>query len=178
MNAHVTATDQRVFFFASGSQPRAGRELYVSDGTASGTQLVVDLIPGTGGLTVRSMVAIGDNVVFIADDGQNLPGIGGKIHLQQRGHPAKALGNTSHLHQWFGHNRRPFSILKAAGPLVGPAVFQKRSKDCVEPDQALGREGSVSSSCPKSKNRPRPREAESGREKRCYLPQIAEYAAR
>ncbi|QDU65138.1 hypothetical protein [Engelhardtia mirabilis] len=44
----------------------AGDELWRTDGTTEGTELVVEVNPGAGGSTPNSMVAIGDRIVFSA----------------------------------------------------------------------------------------------------------------
>jgi ELWxxDGT repeat protein len=46
-----------------------GRELWVSDGTATGTQLLVDINPGATASNAAPAVVIGKRVYFVADDG-------------------------------------------------------------------------------------------------------------
>ncbi len=50
---------------ASGS----GRELWVTDGTAAGTAMVVDIKPGSLSSDPEGLVRLGDSIVFSADDG-------------------------------------------------------------------------------------------------------------
>ena len=68
-NAIVEANGLMFFFQNDGSN---GRELWRSDGTALGTFLIRDLCPGTCGTRFpywSDMAALGDQVVFAADDG-------------------------------------------------------------------------------------------------------------
>ncbi len=46
-----------------------GRELWSTDGTASGTRIVADIFPGTGSADPESIRVIGDQVYFCANDG-------------------------------------------------------------------------------------------------------------
>lgn len=55
----------RVFFVGRGGSPEA-ESLWVSDGTPGGTERVRSFVGG-----IRKMVALGDDLVFIADDGTN-----------------------------------------------------------------------------------------------------------
>ncbi|MCA8953902.1 MAG: hypothetical protein KDE27_30610 [Planctomycetes bacterium] len=60
----------RVFFTASYASPSTGRELFVSDGTLTGTQLVLDINPGATGSSPSEIVALDANtIVFRASDG-------------------------------------------------------------------------------------------------------------
>lgn len=52
-----------------------GRELWISDGTASGTRLVVDLVPGPHGSNPTQLTAAGDQVFFTA----TVPGLGNEL---------------------------------------------------------------------------------------------------
>jgi ELWxxDGT repeat protein len=64
---HIVTFADRAFFFAF--HPNFGNELWVSDGTAAGTTLVKDLIPGPVGsepLFSNAPVALDDAVYFIA----------------------------------------------------------------------------------------------------------------
>jgi len=49
--------------------PDYGRELWSSDGTEAGTQLIKDIDPGTSSSSVSELVVVGDWLYFIADDG-------------------------------------------------------------------------------------------------------------
>ncbi len=57
----------RLFFSASDSSH--GRELWISDGTPAGTQMVKDIQPGRLASTPYYMAAVDDRVFFAADDG-------------------------------------------------------------------------------------------------------------
>src|SRR5690606_1685654 len=46
-----------------------GAELWVTDGTSTGTALLSDIVPGTNHPAIRDLVAVGDRVFFTADDG-------------------------------------------------------------------------------------------------------------
>src|SRR5262249_17841682 len=59
----------RVLFQADDGQ--SGAELWTTDGTAAGTQLVKDIAPGPVGSAPTSLTVLGGRVVFIADDGTN-----------------------------------------------------------------------------------------------------------
>ena len=49
-----------------------GQELWKSDGTSSGTDIVKDILPGNNGFAVReSLLSHGNTVYFAADDGTN-----------------------------------------------------------------------------------------------------------
>ena len=52
-----------------GDEPEHGSEPWVSDGTAGGTGLVADLLPGPDGSGPRSIRAMGESVVLTASDG-------------------------------------------------------------------------------------------------------------
>lgn len=56
----------RLFFTAS--TPETGTELFVSDGTAAGTDLVKDLVPGLLGSNPQQLTAVGNNVFFTLVD--------------------------------------------------------------------------------------------------------------
>ncbi|MBI2572014.1 MAG: hypothetical protein HYV63_33810 [Candidatus Schekmanbacteria bacterium] len=62
----VTVAGDRVFFAGADA---AGTELWVSDGTADGTRMVKDVVPGSGGASIRPMAALGNRVLFGASDG-------------------------------------------------------------------------------------------------------------
>ncbi|RKG88409.1 ELWxxDGT repeat protein [Corallococcus terminator] len=55
-------------YFAS-SNPANGWEPWVSDGTAAGTRMLVDLHPGTGSSNPRHFLKLGTTVFFTANDG-------------------------------------------------------------------------------------------------------------
>ena len=46
-----------------------GRELWISDGTAAGTAMLVDIRPGTAGSEPDHFVAVGSTMFFTASDG-------------------------------------------------------------------------------------------------------------
>lgn len=62
----VLLDDQLVFTYSDAS---SGRELWVSDGTASGTMLLADIAVGPDGSQPAQMAVIGDGVWLSADDG-------------------------------------------------------------------------------------------------------------
>jgi large repetitive protein len=73
---HPEQSDERfatvggtVFFPADDGA--AGEELWKSDGTAAGTVLVKDILPGAGSSEIRWLTAAGGRVYFVADDGAN-----------------------------------------------------------------------------------------------------------
>ena len=55
--------------YFGGTTTRHGRELWVTDGTSSGTSLVKDIIVGNAGSGVRHVTAMGGKVYFSANDG-------------------------------------------------------------------------------------------------------------
>ena len=67
--------DDRLYFSADDGE--SGNELFVSDGTREGTQLVVDLNPGSNelgypnGSSPRFIVEFNDRLYFIANDGES-----------------------------------------------------------------------------------------------------------
>jgi ELWxxDGT repeat protein len=71
----LTEVDGKLYFGANNGEN--GNELYVSDGTAEGTRLVVDLRPGEDnygnayGSSPSSLVEFNDKLYFTADDGKN-----------------------------------------------------------------------------------------------------------
>jgi ELWxxDGT repeat protein len=67
----ITASGQQVFFTAyNGPDPQAiGRELWVTDGTASGTKLVLDVAVGMKSSNPSDFTAFTGGVYFSADDG-------------------------------------------------------------------------------------------------------------
>ncbi len=61
--------DSQFFYWYNGT-PNTGFELYVSDGTPAGTNLVEDINPGNNSSSVSAWnTIIGDKLFFIADDG-------------------------------------------------------------------------------------------------------------
>ncbi len=67
-SAGPTAIDGTLYFAASGSDS-TGTELWGSDGTAAGTTLVKDLLPGPEGSYPSGFTLSGDNLFFSASDG-------------------------------------------------------------------------------------------------------------
>jgi ELWxxDGT repeat protein len=57
--------DNALFFAAE--TPATGRELWISDGTADGTRLVIDLVPGPSGSNPYSMTPYRDGLLFSGD---------------------------------------------------------------------------------------------------------------
>ena len=55
--------------FMLGNDDVAGEELWVSDGTTAGTQLVKDICPGPASSQIKNMVVSGGKVFFTATDG-------------------------------------------------------------------------------------------------------------
>ena len=51
--------------------PAHGRELWITDGTAGGTQLVKDINPGTNGSSSQGFTALGNELVFEAFNATN-----------------------------------------------------------------------------------------------------------
>ncbi len=52
----------------SARTPSAGRELWSTDGTAAGTQLLVDIVPGAASSDVEKLLSVNGRVVFFADN--------------------------------------------------------------------------------------------------------------
>jgi ELWxxDGT repeat protein len=65
----LTAAGDKVFFAAT--EPGSGTELWVSDGTAVGTELLEDLAPGPGSSAVHAVGALGNLFVWAAVDGSS-----------------------------------------------------------------------------------------------------------
>ncbi len=55
--------------FFVGDDLEHGRELWSSDGTAAGTRMVLDLLPGAEGSVPSDLVVLEDRLLFAADDG-------------------------------------------------------------------------------------------------------------
>ena len=60
------ALGKRILF--TGGTAATGLELWSTDGTAAGTGLVADLLPGPGGSAPTELCAAGDRVFFVIDD--------------------------------------------------------------------------------------------------------------
>ena len=60
--------DGNRFYFA-GARRDTGDELWRSDGTAAGTELIMDINPGMTGSGIAALTRVGDVVLFFADDG-------------------------------------------------------------------------------------------------------------
>ncbi len=65
----MTAVGNKAFFYFE--SPAAGREIWVSDGTAAGTFMLLDIYAGTSGSFPNNLTAIGNKVIFIAQDAVN-----------------------------------------------------------------------------------------------------------
>lgn len=66
---YLTDYNNKVYFAANDGV--SGIELWVTDGTEAGTQLVKDITPGAGFSFVRNPVVYGGKLYFIAKDGTN-----------------------------------------------------------------------------------------------------------
>jgi len=60
----IAVSGQNAYFTA---QSKYGRELWTSDGTAGGTHLVKDIIPGANGITNDVIVPLGNVTLFNAN---------------------------------------------------------------------------------------------------------------
>jgi len=72
--SNLVGLNDKLYFTANNGEN--GNELYVSDGTAEGTQLLVDLYPGENNYGnnssyINSLVEFNDQLYFSADDGKN-----------------------------------------------------------------------------------------------------------
>ncbi len=80
----------------SAYRPDVGRELFVSDGTASGTRLIADLNPGPSSSFLGHLTALGNSVYFASFDDQGTLGLygtdGSGIQLVRA--PIRVLGPT------------------------------------------------------------------------------------
>jgi len=63
----ITAIDTTLYFAAEDSEH--GSELWKSDGTAEGTTLVADIVPGANGSGIQQLASAGDTLYFAANDG-------------------------------------------------------------------------------------------------------------
>ena len=64
----LTEFKDKLYFSAYDSEN--GRELWVSDGTTEGTQLVEDINPGSAGSAPRNLTVIGNELYFRANNGE------------------------------------------------------------------------------------------------------------
>jgi ELWxxDGT repeat protein len=64
---NLTAFNNKLYFTAD--DEINGRELWVSDGTTAGTQLVADLNPGVGSSDADNLTVVGNELFFTADNG-------------------------------------------------------------------------------------------------------------
>ncbi|MBB6612674.1 T9SS type A sorting domain-containing protein [Pontibacter sp. Tf4] len=78
----------KLFFAAAGDN--YGEELWVSDGTGSGTQQFTDLHPGSGNASPKNLLVFNSELYFIADDG-----ISGQQVFKTNGNPAQIQKLTS-----------------------------------------------------------------------------------
>jgi ELWxxDGT repeat protein len=69
------ASGSRLFFV--GYEAATGSELWISDGTGPGTQMVADLVPGMGSGAPDQLIGVGQRVYFQA----NLPAIGKELFV-------------------------------------------------------------------------------------------------
>lgn len=67
--SNATAVGSKLFF--NGYTPTYGSELYVSDGTASGTKLVGDLYAGSGGSNPNQLISVNGKLLFSASYGSS-----------------------------------------------------------------------------------------------------------
>jgi len=63
----LTVVRGRLYFV--GQTATYGRELWISDGTAAGTQMVKDIRPGSASSDIRGIAKLGGTLIFMADDG-------------------------------------------------------------------------------------------------------------
>ncbi|QDE94124.1 hypothetical protein BHS06_17010 [Myxococcus xanthus] len=68
---HDLVSFQGRLYFSAGSDAPEGEELWVSDGTVSGTRRVKDIRPGAEGSAPAFLAVLGDHLYFAADDGQH-----------------------------------------------------------------------------------------------------------
>ena len=101
--------DRRVYF--SASDGTAGEELWVTDGTASGTLLVADLIAGIGNSSPRGLINASGNLFFSASNAAGYQGLYATNGTAAGTHLVKDLGNSA-----FGGNS--LSAVRNAGNLI------------------------------------------------------------
>src|SRR5262249_53417285 len=65
--SYLTAANG-VLMFAAGDATH-GYELWRSDGTAAGTYMVKDIVPGSSGSNPQNLIVVGGRLYFTADDG-------------------------------------------------------------------------------------------------------------
>jgi ELWxxDGT repeat protein len=65
--SNLTAVGSNLFFTVN--DEFSGDELWVTDGSFSGTRLVRDILPGIGGSGPRNLTAVGGTIFFTANDG-------------------------------------------------------------------------------------------------------------
>ncbi|WP_284666764.1 ELWxxDGT repeat protein [Myxococcus sp. SDU36] len=68
---HDLVAFQGRLYFSAGEEAPEGEELWVSDGTVSGTRRVKDLRPGAEGSAPAFLTVLGDHLYFAADDGRH-----------------------------------------------------------------------------------------------------------
>ena len=66
--------NNKLYFSATNDEN--GRELWVSDGTSEGTQLLKDINPGTESSTPSNFIILNDRLYFSADDGEMVKNYG------------------------------------------------------------------------------------------------------
>jgi ELWxxDGT repeat protein len=66
VNPYFANTGDGRVFYSDGDGTSTGRELYVTDGTAAGTRLVKDILPGVAGSSPAYLAAVGGTVFFAA----------------------------------------------------------------------------------------------------------------
>ncbi|NJC28311.1 T9SS type A sorting domain-containing protein [Neolewinella antarctica] len=89
-----------------------GREVFVSDGTAGGTQLLKDLAPGSESLGAFVPTQIGDELFFAADDGVSSSSV-----YRTDGTPAGTRKAFT-----FANGRVPFSPLAFRGKIIATGL--------------------------------------------------------
>ncbi len=68
----ISSLGSKILFSAYSHNPQySGTELWISDGTSSGTQMLKDIFPGEGSSYPSSLYKLGNKMVFMANDGVN-----------------------------------------------------------------------------------------------------------